>query len=92
MPHAVEIFLKIDEFVEELMFVVQVFLNYDSAYEDLLHCSLPRSASSLLFGQQLPGLSVDSIEDDALHDCDGMTNEADSAVILVTSFRYVDKQ
>ncbi|KAH3814563.1 hypothetical protein DPMN_143065 [Dreissena polymorpha] len=55
MPHAVDSFLKIYTFVEELMLVLQVFHN--SAEEDVSHCVPPRSESSLIFSQQFLGLT-----------------------------------
>ncbi|KAH3741355.1 hypothetical protein DPMN_048080 [Dreissena polymorpha] len=51
MPHAVESLLEVNNVVEEVMLMKQVFLTYDSSVEDLFHCSLSSSESSLLFGQ-----------------------------------------
>ncbi|KAH3897920.1 hypothetical protein DPMN_022116 [Dreissena polymorpha] len=65
MPHAVESFLIFNEVGEELTLVLQVFLNDDSAVEDLFHCAPPSSESSLVFGQQFIGLTFESIKDDA---------------------------
>ncbi|KAH3786625.1 hypothetical protein DPMN_164732 [Dreissena polymorpha] len=58
---AVERFLKVNEVVKELMLVWQVFLNHNSAVEDLFHCALPSSKSSLLVCQQFLGLTFKSI-------------------------------
>ncbi|KAH3775638.1 hypothetical protein DPMN_177044 [Dreissena polymorpha] len=65
MPHAVEISLKVNEVVEELALILQVFLNDDSAVEDLCHCALPSSESSLLFDQQFLCLTIQMIKNDA---------------------------
>ncbi|KAH3860575.1 hypothetical protein DPMN_023482 [Dreissena polymorpha] len=51
MPHAVESFLKVNEVVEEFISVLQVFLNDDTAVDNLCHCAPPSSESSLLFDQ-----------------------------------------
>ncbi|KAH3786349.1 hypothetical protein DPMN_164456 [Dreissena polymorpha] len=45
MPHAIESFRKGNEVMEELTLVLQMFLNDDSAVEDLLHCA-PSSSES----------------------------------------------
>ncbi|KAH3777320.1 hypothetical protein DPMN_178760 [Dreissena polymorpha] len=47
MSHAFERFLKVDEVEEELTLVLQVFLNIESAVEDLWHC-FPFSPESSL--------------------------------------------
>ncbi|KAH3768232.1 hypothetical protein DPMN_169444 [Dreissena polymorpha] len=52
MPHAVESFLKVNEVVEELALVWQLFLNDDSAVEDLFHFAPPSFESSILFNLQ----------------------------------------
>ncbi|KAH3887248.1 hypothetical protein DPMN_011264 [Dreissena polymorpha] len=44
--------------------MLQVFLNNDSANEDLFHCAPPSSECSLLFGKQFLGLTLQSIKDD----------------------------
>ncbi|KAH3860572.1 hypothetical protein DPMN_023476 [Dreissena polymorpha] len=51
MPHAVERFLKVNAVVEEFISVLQVFLNDDSAVDNLFQCAPPSSESSLLFDQ-----------------------------------------
>ncbi|KAH3690058.1 hypothetical protein DPMN_155354 [Dreissena polymorpha] len=51
-----------------------MFLNDDSEVEDLFHCAPPSSESSLFFGQQFLGLTLQSIKDDAKHDFPGMNN------------------
>ncbi|KAH3786342.1 hypothetical protein DPMN_164449 [Dreissena polymorpha] len=57
MPDAVESFPKVNKFVDELTLVLQLFLNDDSAVEDLFHFAPPSSESSLLFGQQFLSLT-----------------------------------
>ncbi|KAH3691910.1 hypothetical protein DPMN_192454 [Dreissena polymorpha] len=51
MPQAVESFLKVNEVVKEFTMVLLVFLNDDSAVENVFHCASPSSESSLLFDQ-----------------------------------------
>ncbi|KAH3836275.1 hypothetical protein DPMN_109645 [Dreissena polymorpha] len=51
--------------MEELTLVLHVFLNDDSAVEDLFHFAQPSSESSLLFDNSFLGLSFPSIRDDA---------------------------
>ncbi|KAH3697694.1 hypothetical protein DPMN_085200 [Dreissena polymorpha] len=46
MPQAFESILEVDEIVEELMLVMQVFLYDDSAVENLISCALPSSESA----------------------------------------------
>ncbi|KAH3822284.1 hypothetical protein DPMN_124058 [Dreissena polymorpha] len=65
MPHAVESFLQVNAVVEEVMLVLQVLFNDDSAVEDPFHCAPPSSESSLLLSQQLLGITIQSIKDDA---------------------------
>ncbi|KAH3789608.1 hypothetical protein DPMN_167793 [Dreissena polymorpha] len=57
MPHAVESILKVNEVVEELTLVLHVFLNDNSAVEDMFHCVPPSFESSLLFGHQFISLT-----------------------------------
>ncbi|KAH3714768.1 hypothetical protein DPMN_057468 [Dreissena polymorpha] len=64
MSHTVEIFFEVGVVVEELLLVLQVFLNDDFAVEDMFQCGLPSSESSLLFCQQFLGLTFPSVEDD----------------------------
>ncbi|KAH3821412.1 hypothetical protein DPMN_123176 [Dreissena polymorpha] len=49
MPHAAESIFKINEVVEELTLVLEVFLNDDSAVEDLFYFAPPSSETNLLF-------------------------------------------
>ncbi|KAH3815051.1 hypothetical protein DPMN_143570 [Dreissena polymorpha] len=60
-----DIFLKVNEVVEEVTLVLQVFLDDYCAVEDLLHCTPPSSECSLPFGQQFLSLNFQSIKDDA---------------------------
>ncbi|KAH3827930.1 hypothetical protein DPMN_129876 [Dreissena polymorpha] len=48
MPHAVES-IFVDEVVEELALVLQLFLNYAPAVDHLFQCAPPSSETSLLF-------------------------------------------
>ncbi|KAH3838934.1 hypothetical protein DPMN_112351 [Dreissena polymorpha] len=61
MPHACESFLNVIEVLKEVTLVLQVFLNDDSALEGLFYCAPPSSESCLPFGQQLIGLTFQSI-------------------------------
>ena len=66
MPRAVERFLKVNEVVEELKLVLQVFLYDDSVeVEDLFYCATFSSESSLLFRQQFLNHTFQSVEDEA---------------------------
>ncbi|KAH3880580.1 hypothetical protein DPMN_004497 [Dreissena polymorpha] len=64
MQHANESFLKINEVVEELTLVLQMFPNDACAAVDLFHCAPPSTEFSLLFGQQFLGLIFQSITND----------------------------
>ncbi|KAH3887365.1 hypothetical protein DPMN_011381 [Dreissena polymorpha] len=73
LPYDLNIFseickFKFNEVVEEATLVLQVFLNNESAVEDLFYCAPPCSKSSRLFGQQFHGHTFQSIKDDAKHD------------------------
>ncbi|KAH3856319.1 hypothetical protein DPMN_098905 [Dreissena polymorpha] len=57
MQQAVERFLKVDKVVEYLTLALKVFLNDDSAVEDLFHCS----ESSIIFRQQFLGFTFQSV-------------------------------
>ncbi|KAH3769266.1 hypothetical protein DPMN_170516 [Dreissena polymorpha] len=65
MPHAVKSCLKVNQVVLELLLVLHVFLNDDSAVEDLFHCAPLSSESRLLFGKKCLGHTFQSTEDDA---------------------------
>ncbi|KAH3710382.1 hypothetical protein DPMN_069860 [Dreissena polymorpha] len=57
MPSGVEIFFKVDEIVEQLTLVLQVFINDASAVKDQFHYAPPSSESSPLFCHQIFGLT-----------------------------------
>ncbi|KAH3860184.1 hypothetical protein DPMN_023076 [Dreissena polymorpha] len=63
MPNAIESFLRVHEVVEELTFVLRVFLDFDSAVDDLFHFAPLSCQSSLLFGKQFMCLTFQSIKD-----------------------------
>ena len=49
MPHFVERLLKVNEVVEQVPLVLEMFFNEDPAVEDLFHCAPTCSEACLFF-------------------------------------------
>ena len=82
MPYPVEGFLEINNDMVQLLLMLEVLFTQDSEVEDLFRGASSGSESSLFFSSYLFGLGFKSIQDDFQHDFAGVTDEADSSVVL----------
>ena len=82
MPYSVEGLLEINEVVEQITLVLEVFFNEDPAVKYLLHRTPASSEPRLLLRKQLLGLRLQAIQYDAKHHLAWVADEADGAVVL----------
>ena len=77
MPYSVKGFFEINEDMVQILLVLEVLFTQDSKVEDLFCGASSGSEPSLFFS-----LGFKPIQDDFQHDFAGMTDEADSSVVL----------
>ena len=82
MPHSVKGFVEINEDIVKILLMLEVLLIQDSKVEDLFCGASSGSEPSLFFGNYFFILGFKPIQDDFQHDFAGMTDEADSSVVL----------
>ena len=75
-------FFYINEDMVQILMMLEVLFTQDSKVEDVF-CGAPSSTeSSLFFSKYLFSLGFKPMQDDFQHDFAGMTDEADSSVVL----------
>ena len=77
MPYSVKGFFEINEDMVQILLVLEVLFTQDSKVEDMFCGASSGSEPSLFFS-----LGFKPIQDDFQHDFAGMTDEADSSVVL----------
>ena len=82
MPYSVKGFFEIDEDMVQILLVLEVLFTQDSEVEDLFCGASSRSEPSLFFSNYFFSLGFKPIQDNFQHDFAGMTDEADSSVVL----------
>ena len=96
MPYSVKGFFEIDEDMVQILLVLEVLFTHDSEVEDLFCGASSRSEPSLFFSNYFFSLGFKPIQDNFQHDFAGMTDEADSSVVLtelqVALFRECNNQ
>ena len=96
MPYSVKGFFEIDEDMVQILLVLEVLFTQDSEVEDLFCGASSRSEPSLFFSNYFFSLGFKPIQDNFQHDFAGMTDEADSSVVLaelqVALFRECNNQ
>ena len=96
MPYSVKGFFEIDDDMVQILLVLEVLFTQDSEVEDLFCGASSRSEPSLFFSNYFFSLGFKPIQDNFQHDFAGMTDEADSSVVLaelqVALFRECNNQ
>ena len=101
MPYSVKGFFEINEDMVQILLMLEVLFTqvshiYFSKVEDLFCGASSGSEPSLFYSNYFFSLGFQPIQDDFQHDFAGMTDEADSSVILeelqVALFRECNNQ
>ena len=96
MPYSVKGFFEINEDMVQILLVLEVLFTQDSEVEDLFCGASSGSEPSLFFSNYFLRLGFKPIQDNFQHDFAGMTDEADSSVVLaelqVSLFRECNNQ
>ena len=82
MPYSVKGFFEINEDMVQILLMLEVLFTQDSKVEDLFCGASAGSEPSLFFSNYFFSLGFKPIQDDFQHDFAGMTDEADSSVVL----------
>ena len=82
MPYSVKGFFEINEHMVQILLILVGFFTQDSKVEDLFCGASSGSEPSLFFSNYFFSLGFKPIQDDFQHDFAGMTDEADSSVVL----------
>ena len=85
MPQSVERLLKVNEVVEQVPLVLEMFFNADPAVETVFHCAPTCSEACLFFGYYFLSLGFQSVEDDTEHDLAGVADQAYCSIVLALS-------
>ena len=62
MPNSVKSFLEVDEVVEQILLVFEVFLHQDVAVKDLFHSASLGPETCLFFGEKFFGTGLEAVE------------------------------
>ena len=96
MPYSVKGFLEINEDMVQILLMLEVIFTQKSKVEDLFRGASSGSEPSLFFSNYFFSLGFKSVQDDFHIDFAGVTDEADSSVVLaelqVALFRDSDNQ
>ena len=96
MPYSVKGFSEINEDIVQILLMLEVLFTQDSKVEDLFCGASSGSEPSLFFSNYFFSLGFQPIQNDFQHDFAGLTDEADSSVVLaelqVALFRECNNQ
>ena len=96
MPYSVKGFFEINEDMVQILLMLEVLFTPNSKVEDLFCGASSGSEPSLFFSNYFFSLGFQPIQDDFQHDFAGMTDEADSSLVLaelqVALFRECNNQ
>ena len=94
MPYFVKGFLEINEYIVQILLMLEVLFTQDSEVEGLFYAASSSSESNLFFSNYFFGFK--QIQDDFQHEFARMTDEAVSSVVLaelhVALFRQCNNQ
>ena len=96
MPYSVKGFFEINEDIVQIRLMLKVLFTQNSKVEDLFCGASSGSEPSLFFSNYFFSLGFKPIQDDFQHGFAGMTDEADSSVVLaelqIALFRELNNQ